>query len=96
MSISSIRPSTSIPAMPSTSSSSAAATSAPSSSGGSSWLETGMQMVGGVLGGGSTDGASGSKEDQTKAMIDSFIFANLQKMRDESEKKLEEAMKKRS
>ena len=90
-SVSSVRPPPSIPST-STASSSSAATSSTSSSSGGGWLQTGMNLLGSVFGGG---GAQGSGGDQTKAMIDSFIFGNLEKMRDEAQKKLEEAMKKR-
>lgn len=40
-------------------------------------------------------GSSGSTEDQTKQMIDAFIFQNMKTMMDEAQKKLEEAMKKK-
>lgn len=97
MTVSSVRPSVSMPAARSTSSSpvsSSSASTATGSSGASGWLETGMSLLGGLTGSGGAEGG-GSKEDQTKAMIDAFIFGNLEKMREEASKKLEEAMKKR-
>lgn len=69
------------------------------SSGGSTAGNLISSFVDGFSGAQNAQGASGaeggeSTEDQTKAMIDQFIFSQLDKMREESSKKLEEALKK--
>jgi hypothetical protein len=56
----------------------------------------GVQQAVGSSGSSGMDSTQGqSKEDTTKAMIENFIWSNMKSMREDAEKKLQEAMKKK-